>query len=365
MIRRTDEFKRRLDDEGAQWSDSGRALHYGDPRAEARAARSGGAMIYDASARETLVIQGRDTISWFQSLFTNDVLDLEDEGSGQRTHAVNRLGRTISDARVLHMPELLMLDLEAGALHECGLKKHLNAHIVMESVQLLDRTAQTGRVELIGRAAVDLLAKIADVERAPDSLAMYHGTWGALDDIEIIAQRLPLGQTPRVSLSCDRERLDRLWDTLRAAMYLAPIGELAMDTLHVESGEPRFMLDYDTSFIPIEADLNDTICYDKGCYLGQEIIHRLDTQGTPAKLLRALVPHDEASSQRLAAGQAIMWEGKQVGEISRVVASSGSALMLCVAALKRGAYDLGATVQVKTDQGEVEATVMAFGSLVP
>ena len=62
--------------------------------------------------------------------------------------------------------------------------------------------------------------------------------------------------------------------------------------MRLEAGQVRYGedLEYHPKIIPIEADLNDIISYDKGCFLGQEIIHRLDTQGRPAKMLRVLVP---------------------------------------------------------------------------
>ena len=61
-----------------------------------------------------------------------------------------------------------------------------------------------------------------------------------------------------------------------------------LDILRVEAGIPAWGAELDQRIIPLEAALDDAISYDKGCYVGQEIIARLDTLGRPAKLLRVL-----------------------------------------------------------------------------
>jgi folate-binding protein YgfZ len=360
MIRRTDEFGQRLEDAGAQRSAAGVVESYGDALAEARAIRGGALGLVDRSERETLVITGKDTITWFQSLFTNDVMQLVEEGSGQRTHGVGRVGRVITDARVLHVPELLVVDLEPGTLAG-GLRKHLDAHIIMEDVEATDRTEQTGKLELIGRGAAAALAELAELDRSPAALKDHHGTWGELGGEEILVQRLAMrGGIERFLISCDREAVVRVWDAIRRGALVAPTGEQAVEILRTESGDARFMVDYDQDAIPIEADLNDTINYDKGCYLGQEIIHRLDTQGTPAKFLRLVVPDDAATT--LEVGQPVVLDGKEVGQLVRVTPTTRGA-QVGVAFLKRGAYAPDTAVAVRGAAGEVSCKVVPFGGL--
>ncbi len=357
MIRRTDEFRRRLEDAGAQWSQAGVVDSYGDALGEARAVRGGALGLVDRSERETLAISGEDTITWFQSLFTNDVMRLAEEGSGQRTHAVGRVGRVITDARVLHIPELLVADLEPGAL-EGGLRRHLDGHIIMEDVDAADRTEQTGKLELVGRGAAAALKELAELAHDVSTLPAYHGTWGELGGEEVIVQRLALRGIERFLISCERDATVRVWDAIRRGALIVPVGDQAVEILRAESGEPRFFVDYDQEIIPIEADLNDTISYDKGCYLGQEIIHRLDTQGTPSKFLRLLVPVE--SGAPLAAGQRVTLEGKEVGELLRVVETTARGAV-GVAYLKRGAY----LVETRVELDGAACEVVAFGGLIP
>ena len=75
---------------------------------------------------------------------TADLLELQEPGSGIWTPVTNVNGRMVGDLRVMHVPEMLLVDLEAGTLHG-GLLSHLRQQIILEDVKLDDRTASTGR----------------------------------------------------------------------------------------------------------------------------------------------------------------------------------------------------------------------------
>ena len=120
--------------------------------------RDGGLGLADRSERETVVLSGADTIPWLQGLLTNDLMALEAEGSGQRSAAVNHIGRCVADVRLLHIPELLVLDLEPGTV-EAGFVAHLKQHVIMEDVPVADRSTTTARLTLLGRQAPALLAE--------------------------------------------------------------------------------------------------------------------------------------------------------------------------------------------------------------
>jgi folate-binding protein YgfZ len=351
---RTDEFRQRLERAGAQWSERGEVSRYGDVETEWRAVRLGGVGLADRSTRETLVMTGPDAIPWLQGLVTNDLFALAEEGSAQRTHAVNRLGRAIADARVVHVPDHIVIDLEPGTIAS-GFLGHLRRHIITEDVRLADVTATTGRLGVYGLGAGELLGAAGEWSRAPGSLTEYEAAWGEVAGEEVIALRAPLTGEPSYELFLSREGAARVWAALSDDPSVRHVGEEALEELRREAGVPRFGVEYDEKVIPIEADLNDTISYDKGCYLGQEIVHRLDTKGKPAKFLRVLDPGEGVAFE---VGDAITAGGKKVGEVRDVFASRSLGRALAHAYVKRGAYDVGARVEV-AERGE--ATVRALG----
>jgi len=364
MNLRTEEFLRRLADARAQWSEDGAVvLDYGSPTNEYWAVRDAGLGVIDRSERETLVIHGDDAITWLQGLVTSNLLELEKPGTGQRSTAVNHVGRTIADMRITHVLDMLLVDMEPGTLAK-GFLGHLKRHVIMEKVSIEDRTEQTGRLTLTGEFAAELLADVSISNLPIASLnADYRATTAEIAGCGVIIQRIPLTGEPTFDLYIDREEMHTVWSALFAAStHARAVGERATEQLRLEAGVVRYGKEYTEKIIPIEADLNSTIDYDKGCYLGQEIIHRLDTRGRPAKMLRVLVPDDEGA--KLEAGAKISSnQGKKAGEVEVVFESPRlDDRVFALAYVKRAAYELGERVTIQSGEGgEYLATVAALG----
>ena len=369
MNRRTEEYRRRLDAAGAQWFepkgtdtdatvvDTPIITGFDGTEHGYEVVRGQGLAIADRSERDTLVITGKDSVTWLQGLVTNDVFALAEPGSGQRTHGVNHIGRTIADMRVLHLMDMLIVDLEPGNLSN-GFLKHLKQHIIMENVQLSDRSAQTCRIALFGKQAPMILEDIGQWEDLPRTLHIYGGTVGELASSDVILQRINWTGEWGFELYVDREDAHRIWDTL-IVQDAQPIGEQTMELLRMEAGEVRFGVEYTEKTIPIEADLNDTINYDKGCYLGQEIIHRLDTRGTPSKMLRVIVPEDQKAAPQT--GEQLLMGGKKIGKVLQSFYSPLMNQVIATGYLKRGAYEPGTNIEIELEQGTVSARVEAIG----
>ncbi len=359
---RTEQFKRRLDELGAKWRtwrDVEVVSDFGDPDKEYHAVRGEGLGLADRSWRETLVVMGSDAVPWLQGLVTSDLVELAEEGSGQLTTAVNHVGRLIAEARVLHMPEMLVLDLEPGVLHDEFLS-HLRRHIITEDVKLVDRSEQTARIGLFGERAAEVLDRVCETERRVSSLDEYDGTWGAMGAEDVVIQRVPLTGAPGFDVSCASQAAHRVWNTLLSAgEQMVPVGFDTLETLRIEAGVPRFGKELTDERIPLEAGLDHAISFNKGCYLGQEIIARLDTRGTPARLLRTIVldggaaPRDGAEVER---------DGKVVGEIVSSVWSPLLEKPIALAYVKRNHNDIGTEVEVETRPARVEGLGYALAS---
>ena len=283
---------------------------------------------------------------------TADLLELQEPGSGLWTPVTNVNGRMIGDLRVLHVPDLLFIDLEPGTL-EGGLLSHFRQQVILEDVELSDRTETTGRIGLFGDAAAEILGRAAELQRDPAELGGFDGAWGRLAGEDVIVQSNPTTGEPGFDIAFDRRRAGAVWDALVEAggEQLEPVGGQVLETLRIEAGFPRFGVETGDDVIPLEAGMGDLISFEKGCYLGQEIIARLDTRGTPAKKLRTLVfdggaaPHVEAEVEA---------DGRDSG---RVVSSVWSPLLeapVALAYVKRNANDIGGRVDVEGREARVE-----------
>ena len=105
------------------------------------------------------------------------------------------------------------------------------------------------------------------------------------------------------------------------ALAHVPRGDrLVLEAARVEAGQPRFGIDLTEENIPLEAGLaNRAIHFSKGCYIGQEVICRVDSMGTPARRLVQL--HAEKTADVPAFGQELVVGSKTVGTVTSAVRS--------------------------------------------
>ncbi|RVU45884.1 hypothetical protein EA187_09000 [Lujinxingia sediminis] len=318
------------------------------------------------SPRETLTIAGDDAIPWLQGLVTSDLMGLVEEGRGQRTTWVSHTGRFVGEARLMHFPEMLLVDLEPGTLAG-GLMSHLRRHIILEKVTLNDRSAETFVLGLYGRGAAQVLGQSGTWAHrmAPGSLTMFGGTWGQIAGCGVVVQRVPWSPEEAYELRLDPAEVLKVMAAVEEVVgrRLSMCGEAGFERLRLTAGVPRFGVELHEKVIPLEAGFEDAIAYDKGCYLGQEIIARLDTRGTPAKMLRGVrlkasrAPEVGAKVEALIDGT---WSQK--GELVSVARDGGGALYRGLVFMKRGAYEVGQTIRIGELEGELEALLSLPGA---
>ena len=120
------------------------------------------------------------------------------------------------------------------------------------------------------------------------------------------------------------------------------------ESRRVEAGVPRQGYDIDESTIAQEAFLErDAVSFTKGCFLGQELVCRIDSRGHVNRLLRRL-----RADAPLARGSAVVVDGKEVGTVTTTVGA------VALATIRR-AVEPGSEVLVHTAAGDVGARVEA------
>jgi folate-binding protein YgfZ len=97
-----------------------------------------------------------------------------------------------------------------------------------------------------------------------------------------------------------------------------------LEALRIEGGQPRFGIDFSEDNIPLEAGLKGlAISFTKGCYVGQEVICRIDTLGKPK---RRLVRIDGIEGAAPVPGTLLFAGGKEVGFTTSAVATTSGTL---------------------------------------
>lgn len=130
----------------------------------------------------------------------------------------------------------------------------------------------------------------------------------------------------------------------------APHGPSVLAAVRVLAGVPAHPLDSGGKRLPHELGLRDShLSFDKGCYLGQETINRVDVMGKVRKHLRGV------RGAGVATGCEVVFEGAVVGRVGSAVELPGGDLV-GLAVLKEAACDPGTAVQT----GDAHAEVLAL-----
>ena len=275
---------------------------------------------FDRSAMGRLAITGSDRYSWLQGMVSNDVRLLE-------KRAVYRLPACILDPTGHVISELTLIDIsadsplaratmgEAYILVEIppgtadSVSTHLQRYLIMEDAEVADIserlvciTIQGPRVSAI-RAALDALPDVAL------SVEADHTGSGGLD------------------LYAPADGAHRLRDALRQLVPME-VGSAAQEILRVEAGIPKSGVDMDVTTLAPEAGLMAThISLTKGCYVGQEIVARIDTRGHTNRALTGLLVLGEtlpAAGEKLFSDD-VMGDGREAGWITSVAQNSPAA----------------------------------------
>jgi folate-binding protein YgfZ len=133
------------------------------------------------------------------------------------------------------------------------------------------------------------------------------------------------------------------------------VGLDALDVLRIEAGVPLLGRDMTGDTIPLEANLLDAISYTKGCYIGQEVIARIDARGHVNRQLRGLVLEGDTLPQF---GDTILSPDREVGWITSVAHSPTLQQNIAMGYIRREVFTPGTHLEVRTGDAILGATVV-------
>ncbi|MBC8102261.1 MAG: folate-binding protein YgfZ [Cytophagales bacterium] len=266
----------------------------------------------DRSDRGRLRLTGRDRQSFLQGMVTNDVARLT-PGEGCYALLLDATGHVLADLRVLCLDNALLLDTEPGMASFVA--ETLERYLIMEKCRITDISDETIQILVGGFRAVSTLEAlavpgIADwAEGANGGLAAGHSE---AFPARVAATRLASVPTFDVYLDCsDRESLVGALAAANASI----LSESLLESLRIEAGIPRFGFDMDSRVLaPETGQRNRAINYRKGCYIGQEIVARIDSRGHTNRALTGFVLMPDAVLP--SAEVPVEAEGREVGRIT-------------------------------------------------
>jgi len=292
-------------------SDAG--LSDADRAAERAAAVRAGAGIFRLSGRGLIEVGGGDRVRWLDGMLSNDVTRLKpgDAHSGCYATTLTAKGRIVADLHVLVRDAVFWLETAAAAV--APLLEHFERHLIADDVALRDIGASVDRLSVEGPLAGQLLERAA---RAPLDLAADCCKVLRIGAIEVVAARYGWSGEIGFQLLVPAGGAEAVASEIEAAgsgSLLPRMGEKALEILRIEAGIPRFGAEIDETILPAEARLERAISRSKGCYVGQEVVARMEAAGRVSHLLVGLAIADGPIPEP---GTEISAGGKRVGEVT-------------------------------------------------
>lgn len=320
---------------------------------EYRAIREACALV-NRSDRALLRVTGADRASWLHNLTTNQVKNLGG-GEGNYAFVLNLKGRILFDVNISARPDCLLLDVDRRCL-SVGLA-HFEKYTITEDVTVTDVSDTVERFGLTGPRIPALLGDVGvtQLNAMPDFGTMTGSFAGR--DITII--RHDFSGTLGVEIITESGAGAALWEFLASAGRQDPgvvVGEDALDIHRIECGLPRYPQEINDDVLPGETGQSErAVSFQKGCYLGQEVVERMRSRGVVARKLRGLVLEGAAippgGSELVDAG------GHAIGRVTSACHSIGRNAVVGLGYIKTGSSAAGIAIAVRVDGGLIPGTV--------
>ena len=275
-----------------------------------------GAALHDLGSMRRVSVRGEDRFRWLSGMVTNSVNDLL-PNTGAWNLVLNAQGRIQSDMTVWRGGEELSplrrsplssnagkadaltgtpfagesgLELEIAADQYEKLMAHLNHFIIMDDVELVplggEQVGEAGSttvVGLTGPLADDVTGRLG----LPAFAHPMTGKWVEWNGLDLRILRGYGVVAPHYEFWLPSAGLGKLWSCLRTA-GATPVGCESLEKLRVAEGIPAYGIDIVERDLPQETSQMRALHFNKGCYLGQEIVERIHSRGNVHRHLRPL-----------------------------------------------------------------------------
>ncbi len=267
-----------------------------------------GAAVFEDAGRGMVKAVGADLLDLLNRLSTNRV-DPMGVGEGAPTIFTSEKGRIIDLVYVLNLGEVVLLVTGAGA--QGKVMDWVDRYTFIEESELRDVTESMSLLAVVGPRAIEVLEATTSADLA--GLGAYDSCVFEVDGLRGWVVQMDIGETPGFQVLVENGVSHVMLEKL-AAQGAITVGAEAWEAFRVGAGVPVYGKELDESRNPLEAGLIGAIDFAKGCYIGQEVIARLDTY---EKVQRSLVSlRVEGSWEE---GDGLMSAGRRVGEITSLV----------------------------------------------
>ncbi len=278
-----------------------------------------------------IAVTGGDRVRWLNGMVTNSVQALT-PGDGAYSFLLNAQGRIQGDCTIWAEPDRLLLQTSAAQIEP--LLALLDRFIIMDDVELSDESERWHGLLVAGPLAAEKLTHVGVPARPSKLLKKMSAAYGNTE-LSFITAYSPV--VPRLEIwSRDPATLD----TVRAALVEDGVATCTPDDLEllrIAEGTPRYGTDIRNRDLPQETAQTRALHFNKGCYLGQEIVERIRSHGNVHRTFSQFILHGDAP----APGTPLQADGKPLGELTSIASQALDGQQLALGFVRREALERG------------------------
>ena len=285
---------------------------------------------------DTLRISGQDRVDLLHRLSTQDLRPLAKVGAVRQTLFVTHQGKLVDWTSLYAFEDYLWLLASPG--RASVMAAWIAKYTIMEDVTCADISADTALMVLVGPDAV----RHAGLSAAPPE-----GAWVA--SAGFVWSLGPTGWLRGIGPASQAAS----WQARCVAAGAVPADAAGMRWLRLQAGIPAADQEYVEQVNPLELRLTQhAVGWNKGCYIGQEVISRLDSYDKVARLLMGFTCPKVLSADGV---YKVVRDDKPLGRVTSHAAHDGTSIGLAL--VKREAATPG-PVELVRDDTRIGATLV-------
>lgn len=306
-----------------------------------------GVAILDRSHMGRVLATGTDALDLINRFSTNETVGLAD-GDVVVTALTSDIGRVLELITVVRRTATESAIL-TGVGAENTIAEWLDRYNFGEDCELAVSTDDSAQVSISGPNASDIgLAlpedgRVIPAEIGGVTVEIAHVSGPSLASYEVLIE--------------DRADFSTVWDALVHAGGI-PADEQAFEALRIERGLSALNHEITDDNNPLEAGLEPYVSFTKGCYMGQEVIARLDTYD---KIQRRIVGLVSTDGSGLSTESTLKSGDREIGRITSAATSPSLGRDIALAYVRKGFAEPGTVLS--SDNRPVEVVALPFAGL--
>ena len=310
-------------------------LRFQDERSEHQAVRTS-AGLFDFSFRSKFALTGEHRVRFLHRIVSNDVKNLP-VGHGTYATLLNAQGRILADLRIYADEDRLWIDTDADLAEKA--MTNLKRYIIGDRVEI--EPSKLCTVAIQGPRSQKVVQELLGSGLAPLEREMDHSVVER-EDQQARAVRLSSTGEDGYEVWLEPDAMGRFWRAALNANLGGPViacGSEALESLRIEAGIPRYGQELAEDTLPLEAGLLNALSFNKGCYIGQEIVERTRSRGHVNWKLMGL--RLEAGTPMPVRGESVTADAKTVAEVTSACLSPVLGRPVALAYLRREVSEPG------------------------